>query len=104
MNRLIMMEGKLETGYSDFKHLIKEQQLDVEDYKLKAAMYKAFFFHRHSLGEKLQAQVRENLDARVGEFDGWVYASWRAKAIYRTLEDMVRCGLISLSEYDFCQV
>ena len=39
----------------------------------------------------------------IGEFDGFGYASWRARAVYRTLEDMFECGLITESDYNFCQ-
>ena len=71
--------------------------------KLKAAKYKAFFFGKHNLAEKLEKQIEENHDNVVGEFDGFSYASWRARAVYRTLEDMLECGLITESDYKFCQ-
>lgn len=80
------------------------QELLIEEYRLKAAMYKAFFFGKSKLAEILQNQIKENYDNCVGEFDGMCYASWRAKAIYRTLEDMAKQNLITKSEYEFCQV
>ena len=83
---------------------VQSQELQIEDLKLKAAMYKAFFFHKFELGEKLQKQIEENRDACIGEFDGFCYASWRARAVYRTLENMVTHGLITESEYRFCKV
>lgn len=55
------------------------------------------------MGEKLQKQREENEDAVVGEFDGHCYASWRANAIFRTLEDMYNEGLITESEYRECK-
>lgn len=65
-------------------------------------MYKAFFFHRSDLATNIQQQIMENNDAEIGEFDGFCYASWRANAVYRTLEDMAKQGLITKEEYNFC--
>lgn len=67
-------------------------------------MYKAYFFRNFSLAEKLQKQSEENRDALIGEFDGFSYASWRANAVYRTLEDMCDEGLLTEKEYRECKV
>lgn len=74
----------------------------AEQYRIAAAKYKAYFFHKTDLAEKLEKQSRENLDAMVGEFDGVTYASWRARAVYRTLDDMFDSQIITLEEYTFC--
>ena len=95
---------ELGIGLTRLSHIIDAQELTITEYKLKAAMYKAYFFGKTKLAETLQNQIRENYDACVGEFDGMCYASWRAKAVYRTLEDMVEQGLISKSDYSFCEV
>lgn len=77
---------------------------EVENLRIKAAMYKAYFFRNFSLAEKLQKQSEENRDALIGEFDGFSYASWRANAVYRTLEDMCDEGLLTEKEYRECKV
>lgn len=80
------------------------QEYEIENLRIKAAMYKAYFFCNSSLAEKLQKQSEENSDVLVGEFDGFSYASWRANAVYRTLEDMCNEGLLTESEYKECKV
>ena len=71
------------------------QEYEIENLRIKAAMYKAYFFCNSSLAEKLQKQSEENSDALVGEFDGFSYASWRANAVY---DDFGK----PLHEGDFC--
>ena len=66
-------------------------------------LYKAYFFYNSILAEKLQKQSEENRDALIGEFDGFCYASWRANAVYRTLEDMLYEGIITETEYRECE-
>ena len=44
-------------------------------------MYKAYFFHKSELAEILEKQIEENYDYWIGEFDGFCYASWRARAV-----------------------
>ena len=83
---------------------VQAQEIQIEDLRLKAANYKAYFFGKQKLAEALDKQIEENSNACVGEFDGFCYASWRARAVYRTLEDMVTHGLITESEYGFCKV
>lgn len=79
------------------------QEYEIEMLRIKSAKYKAFFFRESDLAIKLQEQEEENRDALVGEFDGYCYASWRANAIFRTLEDMYDEGLITESEYRECK-
>ena len=92
--------GERLTRLSD---IVDSQQLIIEDYRLKAAMYKAYFFHKSALAKTLEEQIKENYDNSVGEFDGFSYASWRAKAVYRTLENMVEQRIITESDYRFCK-
>lgn len=80
------------------------QEYEVENLRIKAAMYKAYFFHNSILAEKLEKQSEENRDALIGEFDGFSYASWRANAVYRTLENMCDEGLLTEKEYRECKV
>ena len=80
------------------------QEYEIELLRIIAAQYKAFFFHDWDLGKKLQKQREENEDALVGEFDGYCYASWRANAIFRTLEDMYNEGLLTEDEYRECKI
>ena len=87
----------------ELNQTVDVQQIQIEDLRLKAAKYKAYFYQKHELAEILQKQVEENRDACVGEFDGFCYSSRRACAVYRTLEDMVTQGIIPKSEYDFCR-
>ena len=80
------------------------QLLEVENLRIKAAMYKAYFFRNFILAEKLEKQSEENRDALIGEFDGFSYASWRANAVYRTVEDMFDEGLLTENEYRECKI
>lgn len=92
------LEQELRTNRQELEYL----SIALEEYKIKAAMYYSFFMHRWDLGETLRKQLQENDDAIIGEFDGSCYASWRANAVFRTLEDMVHDGIISREEYNFC--
>lgn len=98
----INMAKELGVGLMKLSDIIDSQELIIEKYRLKTAMYKAFFFHRSDLATNIQQQIMENNDAEIGEFDGLCYASWRANAVYRTLEDMAKQGLITKEEYNFC--
>ena len=80
-----------------------QQKSQIELLRIKVAKYKAYFFHKFELAEKLEKQERENEDALVGEWDGIGYASWRANAVFRTLEDMRDEGIITESEYKECE-
>ena len=77
-------------------------EMEKEQYRLKAAMYRNFFIHNFALWEKLQEQVTENTNALIGEFDGFSYASWRANAVFRTLENMFEDGILTEKEYMSC--
>lgn len=80
------------------------QELTIEELRIKAAMYKAAFFGEHDLYDKLRKQCDENYDARIGEYDGFCYSSRRANAVFRSLEDMYEDGLLTESEYDKCSL
>lgn len=82
---------------------VARQEIIIDELELKGAKYKAYFYNRHSLAERLEKQIMENMNNCIGEFDGFCYASWRAKAVYRTLEDMFTEGLITEAEYNFCK-
>lgn len=76
----------------------------LEEYRIKAAMYYSFHMGRWDLGKKLNEQLQENMDSIIGEFDGFCYSSRRASAVYRTLGDMVRDGIITREEFNFCNI
>lgn len=94
---------ELGKGLTKLSDIIDSQELIITEYKMKAAMYKAYFFHKYELAEILEKQINENYDNITGEFDGFCYASWRANAVYRTLEDMVNQNIITDSDYRFCK-
>lgn len=96
--------GSLGRELLDAETKLCSQEYEIETLRIKAAKYKAFFFHYSELGEKLQKQEEENRDALIGEFDGFCYASWRARAVFRTLEDMYAEGMLSESEYRQCDL
>lgn len=78
------------------------QEYEIEKLRIKAAMYRAFFFHNSDLAKRLRVQNEENDNALIGEFDGFGYASWRRDAIFRSLEDMCVDGLLTKEEYREC--
>lgn len=94
------LEHELRTNRQELERL----SILVEEYRIKAAMYYSFYMHRWDLGETLRKQLRENMDAVIGEFDGFCYSSRRASAVYRTLGDMVRDGIIIREEFNFCNI
>lgn len=96
--------GNLGLQLLESQEKLVSQEYEIENLRIKAAMYKAYFFHDFSLAEKLQKQSEENIDALIGEFDGFSYASWRANAVYRTLENMCDEGLLTKKEYRECKV
>lgn len=79
-------------------------RISVEEFRLKAAMYKARFYDRSELAETLNKQILENLQNAIGEWDGFSYSSVRADAVYRTLEDIKEQKLITQEDYLFCKV
>lgn len=96
--------GNLGLQLLESQEKLVSQEYEIENLRIKAAMYKAYFFRNSSLAEKLQKQSEENRDALIGEFDGFSYSSWRANAVYRTLEDMCDEGLLTEREYKECEV
>lgn len=78
------------------------QEYEIEKLRIKAAMYRALFFHRFDLAKRLRDQNEENDNALIGEFDGFSYASWRRDAIFRSLKDMYVDGLLTEEEYREC--
>lgn len=83
---------------------LSAQECEIEMLKLKAAKYKALFFHEEKLEEKLEKQYRENANAIIGDFDGFCYESSRRKAVFRSLKDMFHEGLLTEQEYEECNV
>ena len=83
---------------------VEQQEMYIDELRIKAAMYKAAFFHEHDLYDKLVRQRDENRDARIGGFDGFCYCSRRAHAVFRSLEDMYKDGLLTESEYNQCEL
>lgn len=96
--------GNLGLQLLESQEKLVSQEYEIENLRIKAAMYKAYFFRNSSLAEKLQKQSEENRDALIGEFDGFSFASWRANAVYRTLEDMCDEGLLTEKEYRECKI
>lgn len=96
--------GNLGLQLLESQEKLVSQEYEIENLRIKAAMYKAYFFRNFSLAEKLQKQSEENRDALIGEFDGFSYASWRANAVYRTVEDMFDEGLLTENEYRECKL
>lgn len=94
------LENELRANRQELEHL----SVALEEYRIKAAMYYSFHMRRWDLGKKLNEQLRENSNAIIGEFDGFCYSSRRASAIYRTLEDILRDGIITREEYNFCNI
>ena len=96
--------GKFSLELVNSQYKLVSQEYEIELLRIIAAHYKAFFFHNWDLGKKLEKQRKENEGALVGEFDGFCYASWRATAVFRTLEDMYNEGLLTEDEYRECTV
>ena len=96
--------GNLGLQLLESQEKLVSQEYEIENLRIKAAIYKAYFFRNSSLAEKLQKQSEENRDALIGEFDGFSYASWRANAVYRTLENMFDERLLTEKEYRECKV
>ena len=96
--------GSLGLELTNSQYRLISQEYVIELLRIIAAQYKAFFFNDWDLGKRLENQREENEDAVVGEFDGHCYASWRANAIFRTLEDMYDEGLLTEDEYNKCRI
>ena len=79
-----------------------ERELDsakneIERLRFEAANYKAYFFHKTELVEKLDKQQRSNFNARHQGF-------CLTNDEYLTLEDMFYDGSLNKEEYDFCKI
>lgn len=94
------LENELRMNRQELEHL----SIAVEEYRIKSAMYYSFHMRRWDLGKNLNEQLRENMDAVIGEFDGFCYSARRASAVYRTLDDMFRDRIITREEYNFCNI
>lgn len=77
----------------------------VEFYRLKAALYKAYFYHNNRLSKQLENQIDKNRNSKFEDgFDGFCYDSRYTNSVYRTLEGMLLDGVISNEEYEFCNI
>lgn len=83
-------------GLTSLINTVDSQELILEEYRLKATKYKAYFFQKGDLAEVLEKQIKANHGYTIGDFDG-------CSDEYRTLEDMVRRGIITKSDYEFCK-
>lgn len=82
----------------DLQHIIDTANIVIQERKdfrklylkeqIEKAMYKAFFYGKSELAEKLRKQDRMNSTAFY---------------TFRTLDDMAEDGIISKEEYDFCK-
>ena len=90
MENMSTMLGRELIGLNN---LVEEQQYYIYELQLKAALYKAYFFHKHSLTEKIENQLHDNIASSI-----------LSGKTYRTLEDMYMQDLITESEYKFCRV
>lgn len=75
--------------YEDLKRAWRE----VDKYRLEAAKYKAYFFHKEELVEKLDRQLGVNYASLCGYSGN-----------YMNLEEMYACEIITKDEYDFCNL
>lgn len=71
--------------------------------ELEKSKYKAYFYGKSDLAEKLSKQIEENEDNLIGTYDGFWSSSKRANAIFRNLENMYEQNIISKEEYNFCK-
>lgn len=94
--------GNLGYELVNVQHELVCQKYEIEKLRIKAAMYRAFFFRNSDLAKKLRELNEENDYALIGEFDGFNYASWRRDAVFRSLEDMYTDGLLTREEYREC--
>lgn len=88
----------------DLVYELKEKedlQISYENLKLEKAKYKAYFYGKNELAEKLSYQVDNNYNYLVGPYDSFMYSSTKAKAKFRTLVDMLEEGIITQEEYNF---
>lgn len=96
--------GSIGLNFLEAQQKLVSHEYEIEMLRIKAVKYKVNFFQKYELAEKLQKQEEENKNALIGEFDGFSYASWRANAVFRTLEDMFTEGLITKEELRECEI
>ena len=100
-----MNETNILNNLYDLIDIIKDKQTlqsKVEMLKLEKALYKAYFYGKSDLVDKLKKQIKENEYNITGEFDGFLYSSERQNAKFKTLESMREENIISRDEYNFC--
>ena len=85
-NDIYMTERELQSA----KH-------EIERLRFEAAHYKAYFFGKNDLVEKLDKQKRSNYNALHQGF-------CITNDDYLTLEDMLYDGLLTDEEYKFCLI
>ena len=90
-SRSITMEFSLELA--SLNKTIVEQEMIIDGLRLQSAMYKASFFKKGSLADKLSKQIINNHLSCMGG----------CSAVYKTLDDMLREDLITQEEYKFCE-
>lgn len=76
---------------------LQSAKQEIERLRFEAANYKAYFFHRTNLVEKLDKQQRSNFNAT---HQGFCITSDE----YLTLEDMFYDGILTDEEYKFCMI
>lgn len=70
---------------------IEEQEEVIDTLELKAAMYKASFYHKTDIAEKLNDQIHNNL------------FSYLCGTGYKNLDDMYQEYILTEAEYRFCK-
>lgn len=72
-------------------HTIEEQEEVIDALELKAAMYKASFYHKLDIAEKLNEQIHKNLMSQLFGVG------------YKNLDDMYQEYILTEEEYRFCK-
>ena len=81
----------------------EELQIENEELRFKAAMYKAQAFHMWDLSHKLAEQIDSNFRAiGNGGFNGFCYC-YDPTAEYLDFDDMYEKGILNEEEYNFCR-
>lgn len=76
----------------ELNNTIESQKVLIDKLELKAAMYKASFFGKTDLVDKLYKQIEANLFSQMTGVG------------YKTLEGMYLLNLLTEEEYKFCIV
>lgn len=88
MNGLALKLGNELIGLN---RTIEEQECVIDNLELKAAMYKASFYHKTDIAEKLSDQIHTNL------------MSYMTGVGYRNVDDMYQEYILTEAEYRFCK-